>query len=123
MKWTSQQHNQFQKLHEALQKELSGQYPAAKITRYCIWIIENDFVFRKFKDFAIKIHNKGHRRYSADCILNYLRWHEVFTTSGDPFKINNDFSSIMARHLVYDYPKLNDLFQFRKTRSQREEIR
>lgn len=119
MKWTSQQHDRFAKLNATLQVELRGQYPEELITKYCVWIIDNEIAFKKFRDFALEIHKKGHRKYSSNCILNYLRWHEVFTTHGDPFKINNDFSPIMARHLVYHYPKLHDLFMFRKTKSQK----
>lgn len=120
-KWTSKQHDRFSELNDILQVQFEGMYNPKKISRYCVWIIDNDDVFRKFKDFAMDIHRRGFRKYSADCILNYLRWHEVFTTSGDPFKINNDFSSMMARHLVYHYPNLHDLFSFRQTGPQRKD--
>jgi len=71
---------------------------------------ENPDVFKEFSKLAVKIKNTGRTRYSAEAILQVLRWHRDLETNGDPFKISNNFRSMYARLLVYHKPEFDGFF-------------
>lgn len=94
---------------------MSEEYSERQIELYCFWVSDNLHIFEKFKDFSIGLAEKGRSKYSAETVINYLRWHEHFESNNDQFKINNNYKAMMARHLVIDYPNMSGFFTFRKT--------
>lgn len=56
----------------------------------------------------------GRKKYSAQAIIYVIRFNQDLKTSGDVFKINNDFTSIYARMLMYNNPDMEGFFEIRK---------
>lgn len=71
---------------------------------------ENPEIFTEFLALARKIKNTGRKKYSAEAILQVLRWHRDIQTTGEPYKISNNFRSMYARLLVYNYPEFQGFF-------------
>lgn len=63
---------------------------------------------------CLKLHAKGRKKYSADAIVQYLRWQEEFEFETSEYKICNEFRSMMPRQLIHERPELSDFFVFRK---------
>ncbi len=96
---------------------LFDHYPLEVLERFKRYHRENPDVYIEFKQFAQQMRNAGRSRYSAEAIINAIRWHRDLKTTGDVFKINNDFKSIYARLLIYYHPEFADFFQLRCIRS------
>jgi len=90
-----------------------SRYPKTTLDRFKKFHGANPHVYREFKKHAFAIRNTGRQKYSAEIIVNVIRWHRDLQTGGDVFKINNDFKSIYARLLAHNHPEFEDFFEFR----------
>lgn len=85
----------------------------------------NPHVYTLFKRYAYELIRAGHKKLSANLIVNRIRWESATTTTGSgwhvtagkPFLINDNFSNRYARKFVADFPKLMDRFEFREIRT------
>jgi hypothetical protein len=73
----------------------------------------NPGVYDLFEKFTFEAINKGHKRISHWLIANRVRWETQINTTGNPYKISNDFIGLYARMFVKKYPKYANLFQFK----------
>ena len=55
---------------------------------------ENPQVYRELVKRARQIKEKGFDRYSIKTLYEVIRWNAHLTTSGEPFKLNNSFTSL-----------------------------
>jgi hypothetical protein len=94
-------------------------YPRHMYNKFKKYHQDNPKVWELFKKFAYDMKNSGREKYSAEIIVNQIRWHYDISSKGDDvFKINNDFKPMYARMLAHKYPKdFGDFFQFRTVRS------
>ena len=77
----------------------------------------NPHVFKAVKEMAYRMRQTGRRRYSIRTILEVIRWHNDLETTGDVFKINNDFQPIFVRLLMHHDPTFEGFFELRRIRS------
>ena len=61
------------------------------------WHNANPDVYDMFERFALDAIRQGHTNLSAWLIVNRIRWEVAMETSGDDFKISNDFIAYYAR--------------------------
>ena len=104
----------------AIERVMSGPfkgYPKSVIRKFKKYHDENRHVYRKFRELAFEMHQTGRERYSAETIINVMRWHHDLSTTGKPFKISNDFKPLYARLLVNKHPEFEGFFQFKKVTS------
>lgn len=62
---------------------------------------------------CLRAMSKGIQRWSADAVFHVLRWETALTTGDLGLKINNNYSSLMARDLLALYPELEGFFETR----------
>lgn len=78
----------------------------------------NPIVYVLFKKFAREARLAGRKKYSAQAILNRIRWYtNVETKSTDDYKINDHHSAYYARLFVLDHPEYADFFWLRDARA------
>lgn len=93
-------------------------YPKHVYEKFKQYHTDNPKVWDLFKRFAYDMRNTGRETYSAEIIINQIRWHhDIESKGGEAFKINNDYKPMYARMLVYKYPEFKDFFKFRKVTS------
>lgn len=94
-------------------------YPRKVYDRFKKYHDVNPKVWKLFVQFARQMKQSGRSTYSAEIIINQIRWHHDIESKGkDVFKINNDFKPMYARMLVHKYPKeFEGFFKFREVRS------
>lgn len=93
-------------------------YPHSVIEKFRTYHLSHPKVFILFKQYANEMIKSGREHYSAEIIINQIRWHHDIQSKGaDVFKISNDFKPLYARLLVFKYPEFKDFFQFRQVRS------
>jgi hypothetical protein len=81
---------------------------------------ENPRVFELFKKFAREVMQTGRRRFSADAVIQRIRWFVQVDTTGDEFKVNDNYSAYYARLLIRECPEFDGFFELRKTSSDRQ---
>ena len=74
---------------------------------------KNPHVYKKFRELAFAMHKTGRTKYSAWTIINKLRWDHDISTTGDVFKISNDYIALYARLLIYHHNELLDFFDLK----------
>ncbi len=85
------------------------------VEKFWIYHKENPHVFELFVKYAIQLRKTGRRHYSAQAIIERIRWHVEVETMGDEFKMNNNYGGCYARLLVVTHPEFDGFFQFRVT--------
>jgi hypothetical protein len=81
---------------------------------------ENPHVFKSFEEQALKAINNGRTKISSDLIINYIRWNQFIESSDEHFKINNSYSSYIARFFIKQNPQYSNLFNLRKLRNEED---
>jgi len=74
---------------------------------------DNPKVYDLFCKFTNKVINRGFRNFSAESIINQIRWFTSIETTGDVFKINNDLKPYYARQFMKDNPQHQGFFRTR----------
>ena len=86
--------------------------------RFAAFHAANPAVFGLFVRFALEAQAAGLASYSAKAVFERVRWQTAIETrSGDPFKVNNDFTARYARLAMDTVPALADFFHTRGLRT------
>lgn len=86
-------------------------------TRFRNWLAANPHVLDAFIALAQQAARSGRKRIGAKLIVERLRWEYMLQTEADDFKLNNNYTSRLARAAVGKRPDLEPLFEFRELRS------
>ena len=81
------------------------------------FISENPHVYERFRMLAIKVKVKGYDRWGAKSLWEVLRWDLALNTNASATqpKLNNNFTSRMARKLMHDMPEdFEGFFELRR---------
>lgn len=74
----------------------------------------NPQVYARLKELALALKQKGHKKYSINGLFEVLRWEHAMRTTGDSFKLNNNYRAWYARALMQNEPELADFFNIRE---------
>ena len=77
----------------------------------------NPHVYENLEELAFKLVNRGVKRFGISLLYENLRWHFLMTTTGDEFRLNNNFRSHYARLLIENHPEWESLLEIRELRS------
>ena len=88
--------------------------------RFNTWIEKNPRVLRRFIELSLQLRAKGHRRVSAKMVMETMRCEWMLRTTGDAFKLNNDYTSRLARLSMTVEPRLEGMFETRQLSSREE---
>jgi hypothetical protein len=92
-------------------------YPSNVVARFKAFHQQNPHIFAHFMRLADEMRATGRERYSARTIVEVMRWHYNLKTSGNVFKVNDDFVPIYARVLIHEHPRFDGFFELRAVRS------
>lgn len=83
-------------------------------TKFLKYHQDNPHVWEAFERFALQAAESGRRRIGSAMILERIRWYSMIETTGDKYKVNNNYKSDYARLFNEKYPQFNDLFPTRE---------
>lgn len=83
---------------------------------------ENRDVWQYFEHFAMLLIRSGRQRCSAKLLVERVRW-ETMISGGEPYKINNNFTSRYARKFARLYPEHRSFFRTRELTSEHKGAR
>lgn len=75
---------------------------------------QNPHVYNLFVRFANEAKATGRKTFSAYAIFERIRWHVDVETTGDQFKVNNNYRPYYARKMMQDYPEFEGFFNIRE---------
>lgn len=95
----------------------SPQHDTDLDARFAEWIAANPQVLDAFCERALEAKRAGRTRIGAKRLVEVMRWDTRLTTNGDPFKLNNSFTSRLARAAKARHHELDGFFEERELRS------
>lgn len=78
---------------------------------------ENPNVLDELAELARKLQLRGHKRYGIKGLFEVLRYRRNLKTVGDEFKLNNNYTALYAREIMWKFPSLDGFFELRERRS------
>lgn len=81
---------------------------------------ENPDVFAAFERLALTAIKKGKTRLSSKLICEVIRWEVFLETSGEEFKINNNYTAFYARKFMDRHPEHGKCFETRRSKADRK---
>lgn len=75
---------------------------------------ENPLIWQYFEKFAFEAVDRGHRKISHWLIINRIRWEVYIVTTGEEFKISNNFIAFYARYWQENHPQYRELFNTKR---------
>ena len=75
------------------------------------WHKKNPHVYALFKKYTFFAIDKGHEKLSAWLIVNRIRWETSIETTGNDFKISNDYIALYARLFMHEHPQFAGFFK------------
>lgn len=75
----------------------------------------NPEVYNEIVKLARQIKNRGYDHYGMQAIFEVIRFHTMMKTSGDHFKINNNWRSYYSRLVMANNPDLEGFFRIRES--------
>lgn len=81
----------------------------------------NPHVYELFKTYANMAKKRGFKNFGAGAVFERLRWHMNVETTGDPFKLNNNYRAFYARLLMEEDPSFEGFFRTRRQRHEETE--
>lgn len=82
------------------------------------WDKKNPKVWMLFKKFSLEAIDKGHKRLSHWLIINRIRWETFVSTTGDDYKISNDFIAFYARKWKLEFPQYAELYKTKRMKDE-----
>ena len=79
--------------------------------KWWAWHKQNPEFYHLFKRFTFEAANRGHRNLSAWLIVNRIRWETMIVTTGDDYKISNDYIALYARLFMHKHPQYKGFFR------------
>ena len=77
---------------------------------------ENPQLYELFKRFAFEAIESGREYFSAEAIINRVRW-ETMLTGNDEYKINNNYKPFYSRKFMNEFPQYNNFFRTRTSKA------
>jgi hypothetical protein len=66
-----------------------------------------------FERFALEVIRSGMDRYSARAIFHRMRWHHNIERGDRDYKLNNNWTPLLARWFMQKYPHHDGFFETR----------
>lgn len=82
--------------------------------RFIAYHMVNPHVYTALVRLARGLVANGRRRFGIGMLFEVLRWETAMSTTGDDFKLNNNYRSRYARLIMATCPDLTDVFDTRE---------
>lgn len=79
----------------------------------------NPHVYVRLVELARQLRERGHRRVGMKMLFEVLRWEHALRTTGDDFRLNNNYTAYYARLVMEREPDLDGIFETRELRTGR----
>jgi len=85
------------------------------LSKYEEYDRKNPQIYEMFRRFTLEAVRLGRKRFSAEAVINRIRW-ETMVRGDDEFKINNNIKPYYSRKFMNEFPECEGFFQLRKSK-------
>lgn len=78
---------------------------------------DNKHVYTALVRLARQLKDRGHKKIGMQMLFEVLRWQSMIKTTGDVYKMNNDYASRYARLIMDSEPDLDGMFEIRELKA------
>lgn len=78
---------------------------------------ENPKVYKQLEQMSWQLYNAGQNKIGIGMLFEVLRWRSMLRTTGDEYKLNNNYRSRYVRLLIDNNPEFDSLFERRSLKS------
>jgi len=103
-------------LEKAIPELRTGMVEAKHVDAFIDFHVENPHVYDMLVRLALRAKRKGSCP-GIGCLFEVMRYRFTLVTTGNEFKLNNNFRSLYARVMSVREPELRNYFEFRDLRS------
>lgn len=79
---------------------------------------ENPNVYKQLEQMSWQLYNAGQKKIGIGMLFEVLRWRSMLKTTGDAYKLNNNYRSRYVRLLIDNNPEFNGFFECRSLKSE-----
>jgi hypothetical protein len=91
--------------------------PETIADRFAAFHASNPWVYDALVKLARDMKASGARKIGMQMLIEVVRWQYARTTTGDAFKVNNDFAAHYARLIMLRNVDLDGIFEVRKIKT------
>jgi hypothetical protein len=89
--------------------------PETKLERrFARWAKDNPDVLAEFERRTMALYRAGQRRIGAKQVAEVVRYFGAVQSKGDRYKLNNNYTALLARLVIYRHPELAGAIETRK---------
>ncbi len=77
----------------------------------------NPKIYEFFRRYALRAIEKGHKKLSAEFIINIIRWETAIKAGDDEYKINNNWKPFYSRLFMREFPQYSTFFSKRPSKA------
>lgn len=74
---------------------------------------KNPRVYEELVELTKEAYQHGRRKIGIKMMIEVIRWNRFIQTTGDTFKVNNNFAPRYARKIMAQYPEYDGIFELR----------
>jgi len=89
--------------------------------RFINFHTDNPHVWELFMKFSEQARNSGRKRFSQWAVAQRIRWYTAIETSGEDYKLSNDFIALYARMMILYFPEYGGFFAIKTMKKHRLE--
>jgi hypothetical protein len=89
---------------------------------WVVWHTTNPEFFTLFEQFTAEALRRGHKKLSGWLIANRVRWETSIVTTGNDYKISNDFIALFARLYMVRNPKYIGFFRTKRMKRLKRDV-
>ena len=102
---------------QPMQFLMGKQIPSPADLAFFKFHLDNPGVYKKLVQLARRARSNGRTRAGIKMLWEVVRWEIFISTSGDEYKLNNNYHSRYARMIMILESDLEDFFHVRKLKS------
>lgn len=77
----------------------------------------NPHVYERLVRLALQLKRQGRQHFGIKALIEFLRFSYALQTTGEPYKLDNRFSSRYARYIMETVPELDGFFETRELKA------
>ena len=78
---------------------------------------ENPQVYELFRRFTFQAIDAGRKDFGAKAVMERIRWSSMVESSGEIYKLNNNYTAFYARMFMDRHPLHEGLFHTRRSKA------
>jgi hypothetical protein len=91
-------------------------------TKFEMYHKENPQIYEAFERFSLDVIRTGRKYFSAEMVINRIRWYTTIESDNDKFKVNNNYKPHYSRMFEENHPEYKGFFRKRRSHADQRSL-